>query len=443
MSFEAGGQGINNILRSLDDNHLLATDTTDWKVFRKIKEIPLTRKNDPVLISLGGELREQLRLYNHLNYGDADPDKDVYLLQRYLAHADLSVSRNLRFFSQLNSTHVSWKNSVGLNDRDYLGVMQLFTDFSIPELHSRLRFGRQELFFGAERILGTRDGPNNRQTYDGLRYTLNLPKATGDFLIVHPVAFKPGFFDNSGMKSFLIVSGYWTLFPKNKRTLEVYYFGTNRKVPSEGAYAETETRHSFGARGNQTTGSVYYDVEATLQLGSREENNIYGWHMTSIVGHKWKNSHLLPKLQLKGAVYSGNKDSTDNQINTFYPISAKPPVNDMLPVGPSNIFLLVPEGEIKAKNLTIMLRYFLIWRVRRTDGLYSIDLERMVRPPDKPGEDNGHYTAGGPVAEINYTANKHFSVSVQSGYFVPGVYVKSTGAGKDLQSMILKVYYRF
>jgi hypothetical protein len=438
------GQGINKDLRSLDSNHILATDTNDWNVFRKIKEIPLTKYDNPANLSIGGEIREQLRVYHHLNYGDANPDKDYYLLQRYMVHADLYINKNLRIFTQLNSTHVNGKNTIGANDRDYLGIMQAFIDVNLPSLPMRLRFGRQEFLYGSERILGPRDGPNNRQMYDGLRYTLNFKKITGDFILVNPVAFKPGFFDNIRIRDYLIFAGYWTFSFKNKNFLDLYYFGTSRKnVPVE-AGTTSIYRNSLGARISKSPESFYYDIEGTLQGGSYNTQNIYGWHFTSIIGYRWNNIPLSPRFQLKGAVFSGNKDSTDNQINSFVPISAKPPVNDMLPVGPTNLVLFVPEGEIKLnKSLALMLRYFCIWRLRRTDGLYSTDMERMIRPPDKPGQNNGNYTAGGPAAEINYTTNKHFNISLTASYFIPGIYIKSTGAGKDLQAMIIKAYYRF
>ena len=437
-------QGINNNLRSMDNNHILATDTTDWKAFRKIKEIPLTRNDHPSNLSFGGEFREQVRVYNHINYGDTKPDRDYYLLQRYMVHADLHINSTFRIFAQLNSTRVNWKNSIGANDRDYLGVMQAFIDVNLPSFPMRFRVGRQELFFGSERILGPRDGPNNRQTYDGLRYSLNFKKITGDFILVCPVAPKPEFLDNRPVKNYFVFASYWTLSLKNKNILDLYYFGISRQNITESAGKTTEQRNSVGFRFSKPVESFFYDMEGTLQKGSNHGLNINGWHFTSITGYKWNNAPMSPRIQFKGAIFSGNKDSTDNQTNSFVPISAKPPVNDMLPVGPTNLLILVPEGELKlSRSFSVTLRYFAIWRLRRTDGLYSTDMERMIRKPDKPGENNGHYTAGGPTAEFNFTAGKHFNVSLTTSYFFPGEYVKKTGAGKDLQAMILKVYYRF
>ncbi len=126
-------QDINNNLRSLDNNAALRADTNDHKFNRAIKNIPLSATNPDVNLSIGGEIREQLRVYQHVNFGDVDSginDNDVYLLQRYLVHVDLHLGHHLRFFGQLNSNHVTAKNTIAPIDRDMAGVLQAFADIN-------------------------------------------------------------------------------------------------------------------------------------------------------------------------------------------------------------------------------------------------------------------------------------------------------------------------
>jgi hypothetical protein len=438
------GQDINNNLRTLDNNHNLASDTTDWRFFRSIKEIRLSGKTPLPIISFGGEIREQLRYFNNLNFGDAIPGNDFYLQQRYMIHADLSINKYLRLFTQLNSTNVNWKNSVSSVDKEKLDFMQAFLDIRIDVLHSSFRFGRQELSYGSERIIGTGDGPNNRQTFDGLKYTFNFNKLTGDFILVRPVTFLPDIFDNAWGKDHLISVGYWTLALKNKSLLDLYYFGDYRQCVSNEGVNFTEKRHSIGIRLSKSSGSFYYDIEGILQRGVSDTQNIQGWHFSSITGYRLRDHPLSPNIQLKVSVYSGNKDSTDNKINSFVPISARPAVNILLPIGPTNIILLAPKGTIEIANgLNFSLTCFAIWRLRKTDGLYSRDMEFMTRPPDNPNENLGLYVAGGIYAELAYIFSKHFDISLQVGYFFPGEYIRNTGLGKDVQAAALKAYYRF
>jgi hypothetical protein len=437
-------QSINASLRSLDNNHNLASDTTDWKLFRSIKEIRLSRKATFPSLSVGGEFREQLRFFNNLNFGDAIPGKDFYLQQRYLIHTDFTLNKYFRLFSQLNATNVNWKNSITSKDKEKLDFMQAFLDLRLDMLHSRFRFGRQELLFGSERILGPDDGPNNRQTYDGIRYTLNFKKISGDIILVRPVLFKPEIFDNIWARDRLISIGYWTFSFKNKSSLDIYYFGDYRKIVSSEGVGITDKRHSIGARLSKSSGPFYYDIEGIVQRGVSKNQDINGWQFTSITGYSWKDLRMKPNFQLKLSLNSGEKDTTDDQNNSFIPISAKPTVNNLLSVGPTNVILLAPKGAIEITGrLDFSLTWFVIWRLRLTDGLYSKDMEKMTRPPDKPGENSGKYVAGGPTIEFAYNFSRHFDISLQAGTFFPGDYIKRTGVGKNVQAAALKAYYRF
>jgi len=132
---EIYSQNINSNLRSFDDNHALALDTAGPKFYRSIKEVPFTRKGG-FHVSFGGEIREQSRYYNHINYGDVDDgeaDSDLFLWQRILLHTDWQFGSQLRFFVQLNSTQVFGKNSVSYFDKDLLSFMQAFIEIK-PKL---------------------------------------------------------------------------------------------------------------------------------------------------------------------------------------------------------------------------------------------------------------------------------------------------------------------
>jgi hypothetical protein len=195
---------------------------------------------------------------------------------------------------------------------------------------------------------------------------------------------------------------------------------------------------------SKSSGQFYYEIEGILQRGTYDTLEIQGWHFTNIAGYRWSDYPMSPNFQVKLAVYSGEKDSTDNKINLFIPIAARPPVNQLLPVGPTNIILLAPKGAIEiTKGVDFSLTYYFIWRLRNTDGLYSRDMESLVRPADRPNESLGKYVAGGPTATMDFTFSKHFDLSLQFGYFFAGEYIKNTGNGKNVQAAALKAYYKF
>jgi hypothetical protein len=441
-------QNMNYNLRTLDNNAAMRADTSDHKFNRAIKNMPLSHTNPDINLSIGGEIREQLRMYSHVNYGDVDSgvnDNDIYLLQRYLLHADLHLGRHLRFFGQFNSNHATAKNTVSRIDRDVVGVLQAFTDLNFyGKLPVRFRLGRQELSYGVERILGTREGANVRQTFDGLRYTMTLKKSVADFFVVYPVKNDFGYFDNSTNTDILIYSGLWSIPVNRLGTLELYFIGNDRKYTYCRNDSAKENRQTLGIRLNKYTGIFYYDAEAIGQTGMYGNSSIRAWQLSAIAGLRWRELRMEPRIQARIAGASGDLDSTDTRMNLFRPIATRSPVHDLIPVGFANIGVFTVEGDIKIiKGLHFGLGYYSVRRISPNDGSYSSDVTHMVREPDNNGIEKGIHVANGVVSDINFSAGKHFSILLLMGYFVPGNYVSNTGEGKTQSAASLKMTYRF
>ncbi len=440
------GQYINNNLRTLDNNTAIAADSTERNLYRNLKDISLPKKNNSPKLSFGGEIREQLRSFHPYNWGDVPEgysENDIFLNQRYMLHADLTLNNTFRVFTQLNSNLSLGKDIVTGIDKDALGIMQGFLEVNLTSAHMSIRAGRQELSFGAERMISTRDGPNVRQHFDGLRSLIHLKRTTADFLIVHPVTNNIGVFDNSTNTNNLIYGTYWTTSLTDNNKLDLYYLRNDLKDIFVYNDTVNESRNSFGARLSNTSGSFIYDLEATWQIGTYDNSRLSAFHITSILGYRWKGP-MSPRFQIRGAIYSGNKDSTGKEYNYFRPVSARPPVTVMAPIGPSNIILLAPEGEIRVMdNVGLVVRYFAVWRYSKNDGMYNVKMDRMIREADGPGDIKGTFITSGGNAQIDYYVNRHLILSVSPGYFAAGEYVKNTGAGKDNKVLFATVWYRF
>lgn len=442
------GQQIGD-LRYLDNNKALAEDTTDCKIIRSIKEIGLTKNHVYSSLSIGGELREQFRYFGNMNFGDVRPgtmDHDIYLYHRFLLHADLRLNKNFRLFGQLNSNHITGKDNITPEiDRDDLGLMQAFIDFqfNMPKT-IQLRFGRQELSFGSERILGTRSGPNIRQSFDGARITLVLKKVKGDFFVVQPVSYKIKVFDNIRDKSSLVYSSYWTVPVMKRSVLDLYYFGAQLKKLSFANDTATENRHSIGMRFSNNISSLYYDAEFVYQFGNFGINQIRAWQISSHIGYRWTELSFKPRVQLREVVISGDKIANDGFINTFRAISARPPINDMVQCGPANVILISPEAQISISNkVTLSLIYYQAYRYSKNDGLYTPDVKVMTRKADETGVNNGKLITKGAVLQTAYIMNKHFSITLALGYFKPGIYINNIGKGENLEALSLNASYKF
>src|SRR5262245_38748705 len=51
-------------------------------------------------LSLGGEVRERYEYFHNTNWGGGPQDGNGYALQRFMAHADLHLGEQVRFFLQ-------------------------------------------------------------------------------------------------------------------------------------------------------------------------------------------------------------------------------------------------------------------------------------------------------------------------------------------------------
>lgn len=444
--FSISAQDIHPNMRSLDNNAALAADTGDHTWCRALKLIPLS-KEQHIQLSFGGEIREQVRYYYHQNHGDTPgyPDEDLYLLQRFLLHADLTVGKHFRVFAQAGSMHASWKNSLAHTDKDNLTVMQAFAEVKTAgPVSFQLRVGRQDMSYANERMLGTREGPNVRQTFDGVKVTLAGRRIKADVFVVAPMLYEYGMFDNAINRDVQFFGTYGSVAGKKQGTLDVYYLGSHRSLTTAVNETAEEWRHTFGMRHHETKGAFYYDAKLEVQTGVFGNKTIGAWQVAGFAGVLLKDLPMQPKVQFRINSGSGDRDSSDNRMNLFRPLSTKSAVHDLLANGNGNLIVLSPEAEFRlSRQLILTLRYFIVRRMSAEDGIYTVDMERMARDPDPAAESWGMCVDRGITEDLAWNPTKHFGLLFSAGYFVAGDYVKHTGLGKSQLPMALKLTYRF
>jgi len=261
--------------------------------------------------------------------------------------------------------------------------------------------------------------------------------------LVFPTSFDYGAFDNRINTNSLYYAGYWEINLKDNRKLDLYYIGNNRKELCLENDTVNEIRHTMGVRLSKTSGAFYYDTEVTWQSGIHGNLGIQAMHFSALAGYLWKDAFMSPRLQLRGRIYTGDRDSLDNRINVFRPVIARGPVNEMLLIGPTNIAVINPEGEVKLTDgIGLILRYYAVWRVSDNDGIYSPDMEYLSRAPYPDYDGKDMLVTKGISAELTFTSGPQCNGSFTWGYFVPGNFIENTGLGKNVMPLIFKVTYR-
>src|SRR5262249_48537615 len=180
-------------------------------------------------VSVGGEVRERYERSTHAGFGLFGVRYEDYLLSRVLLHADVHLGDTVRAFVQFSREDAPHKVFSTPVDRNAGDLAQAFIDLS---LHTdgttalTLRAGRQEMLLASGRFIDIREGPNTRQSHDGVRVFATFAQgARLDGFLVKPVVTKAGWFDDAPDPHQLFGGLYGTLplKPDHQLHVDAYY----------------------------------------------------------------------------------------------------------------------------------------------------------------------------------------------------------------------------
>ncbi len=419
-------------LRYDDDFTYLKNDSVrSW--YEQLKFTPLNQDQESYL-SVGGDLRYQYFNVKNEDWGDTPADKDGYILTRYLAHLDFHISKNFRFFFQLQSSISSSRENPSPVDENTLDVHQVFIDGTIFKTsNSQLLFraGRQEMLYGSQRLVAVREFPNNRMAFDGAKLMFSKNNIKSDVFYTHPIANKMKIFDDSFNEDAKLWGSYTTL--KNigfLNNIDLYYLGLWKRNATFDAISGKELRHSVGTRVWKNKGNWQYDFEAVYQFGELEYSDISAWTVSSNTTYQFQNVKYDPKLGLKTELISGDKNAGDGKLETFNPLYPRGAYFGLAGlIGPSNLFDIHPSVELEfTSELDFGIDYDLFWRLSNSDGIYAPNMQLIYS-----GENSSEKFIGKQLAaNLSYQPNPYLHLKIEGTWFDSGAFLKDSGTGKDV-----------
>lgn len=432
-----------NWLRYDDDFTTLKNDTVK-KGLDQLKYIPLGGNN---FISFGGELREQLQRYDNLNFGDVPRtyfNQDAtQLWHRFMLHTNIELGNHFRFFIQLSNTARFFNDNpvVPEIDENQLSLHQAFAELKLQGWSFRL--GHQELFYGNHRLITFREGPNTRQAFDGLVVKRKFKNGSLDFFAVSKVISKQYVFDDESMHDGSL-GIYGTQYYANRKLGIDYYFvnfqSRDRLYNYQSGY---ENRQTCGLRLFSSLKTINFEFEGGYQSGKFNNLTIDAYNVLADV-----NWSVLPSKKavvgFAANLASGDKDSTDNKLNTYNLLYAKPAYGLAAPIGATNMLSLAPYLRINPmQKLNVLTQLFFLSRNSIQDGTYS---PGMVQNRPKPNAlfATAKKTLGQLyVLETNYQQNRNLSFSFDASYFNAGSYPKASGHGNDILYLSFKSTFKW
>ncbi|MEM9053314.1 MAG: alginate export family protein, partial [Bacteroidota bacterium] len=300
-----------------------------------------------------------------------------------------------------------------------------------------LRLGRQEIGYGASRLIGIRDGPNIRRSFDLAHLRLQHKKARidvfyGKEVFIQPDAFdnESGLFDEDAFNPTVWGAYYRHPLKGEERMFELYYLGFHSNVSGYSDVFGEETRHSFGLRSFGSIGRFKYNTEFIVQTGDIAGNDVFATNLEADWKYLLSKSGWKPMVGLKLDWSSGDKELDDGKIQTFNPMFVNPGLYSLAGVNtPINLTSLHPSLTFfPAKNFSIYIDYAFFYRTRDTDGFYSPP--RSLTRDASQGESRHLGDVIGLMA--SYELNRNISFDMILSYFLAGEFIEESGDSENI-----------
>lgn len=427
----------------------------DWSTFAPAPDAPLIDRlksirplgQESLHLSIGGSLRERYENTTNPGFG-ADPqdDKGVWL-QRATLHGDLRFGERFRVFTELHSSLEAGRaGGPSPVDQDDLTLHNAFVEVRAPlstGADATVRVGRIELSYGSERLIGVREGPNNRRSFNGATTRIDLDSWRLDAFAGRPTQPKPGVFDNR-VDHDLGVAGLYTtahrILPLDT-SMDIYVLATEDDAPGYAEGLRDEKRYSFGTRGFGAAYGWDWNWEAIAQGGTVAGGDIAAWTLATDTGHTWVDIAWKPRLGLSANVASGDKDPTDGDTEAFNALFPRGSYfSEAAVFGPRNFFNLHPSIALTPRNdLALSASVNFLWRLETEDGVYAPN-GRLLRAP---GGSDARFVTTAFSAGAEWTPAPGVTLAALYSHLIAGEFIEDTGPDEDIRFLELTLKLLF
>jgi hypothetical protein len=402
----------------------------------------------PKWLRFNGEYRSRFEGLGGLGF---KPDSnDAFLLSRLRLNMKVSPTSWMRFQFQAQDAQAMWRNAKpdAPPYEDTFDLRQGYMELGNSDKPGfALRVGRQELFFGDQRLVGHLNWTNTARSFDAVRATIKFnAKYKVDGFASAVVNLKDGSYNKSSGGNDLhgVYGSIDQVIPK--ATFEPYAFWRlGRGTKTEAGAPGLLDRKVYGGRiVGKLPAHLDYGAEMVGQAGSVGTDTIQAW-----AGH-WVTGYTLPKVKKATRLIaeynyaSGDKNPGDAKQQTFdqlYPTGHdKLGLSDQ--VGWKNIEDLRTGVEFKATKKLAMNGFYHSWWLASTkDALYNSAGTAIVSKD--PTGNSGRYV--GQEADIQATYTLRPELSLAGGYanVFPGTFLKNKTPGKQYRFSYVMATYSF
>ena len=408
--------------------------------------LPLPNRLNEVMPSwlrVRGEFRERVEGFDNLGFSSTRDD--VYYLSRFRFNATATTKYAVATV-QLQDARVARK-TVGTTGTPFTAAFDLrqgFADVGKPTSKLAGRFGRQELAYGDQRLLGHVNWLNSGRTFDAARVSLRSKPVQVDLFAASVVRILDDEFDKSGAGNRVFGAYATTATVLPKGTVEPYViFRRDRNLRAESLLVGSLSQVTTGARLlGRLPAAFDYNIELALQSGSLATDDVSAW-----AGH-WQlrrsfAGRTVPHITGEYNYASGDRNPTDGTRGTFDQLYPTP--HDKLgladQVSWKNIHHLRAGFDVTPFRATpITVNYHTFWLAVARDALYTASGAPLARVIT--GALNTHV---GQEIDVQVTRplTPYLAMAAGYSYLHAGAFLKEATPGQSYSGPFVMLTYVF
>jgi len=382
-------------------------------------------------------LRERATSQTAIRFDADDPNAGWFWTQRLSAAFEGPVSESVTARVSLVSALQEGMSASRIMDNN-LDVQEAWVGWRANDVEFRV--GRQELYFGTQRLIGSREGTNVRRTFEGVRALGKAGRWQWDAFGVRLVNVEPNGAFNDSSNSDSGMAGLYLTRKGGVTDLDVYYLYTSRNDRVTVIGTADQRRHSFGVRAFGDAGRWFWDWEAVAQSGRHGSADVAAWTLATNTGYRLPGS-WSPRLTLSANVASGDSDPDDNTLGTFdAPYPRGNPFSVIALLGPANYVNLNPRIAIApTENFRAELSLNALWRMETNDGVYRPPIT-LFRRPEGSGERFVNSVAS---LLLRWRFNDVWSARLALAHSRPERFIRETGPADIVNFAEFTLWARF
>lgn len=441
-------------LRYNDDVAKFADPAKRTDIFGKIKYIPIANGDwGPSYLSLGGEIRERSETYTHQNFGFKAPSYNSYVLQRLQINADLHLTDYFRLFAQFaDNERFGGRGVTSTTDIDRGDFTQAFVDVRLPSPLGdapTIRAGREELLFGFQRLIAVREGPNDRRSFDGFRFTDKWGDFAIDLFDVRPVNNNSGSLDDNANYAQRLWGGYLTVLIGNVTKADVYLLDYTNTAAKFRGLVGAEHRDTIGARVFGKARGFDWNFEAASQTGTYRNLQVRAYMLAALGGYTFENLPFTPRLGFSANYASGDDAHNKTTIGTFNAMYPRLPyfaeTSQLVPANVKDFRAVFSFDPLK--DVQVVLGWDKLWRASTTDGLYGSGL--VMYTGTNAANVTGSRVGDELTVDARWQVDQHLSMGAIAAHFDVGPALSQARPavgqpfGRDENFYVLYAKYKF